>query len=428
MRGLILSAPSSGQGKTVVALGVLRALRDRGIAVAPAKSGPDYIDPAFHAAAAGTPCVTLDAWAADAAQLRARAAMQSGDLLVVEGAMGLFDGASCGGAEGRGATAAVARALDLPVALILDAAGMGQSAGAVVLGFVERSPDVRIRGVILNRVAGARHEAMLREGIEGVCSVLGAIPRDSALHLPSRHLGLVQAREHADLDARIAAAAAAVAAGCDLDRLADLAESLPRSGVPKRMPPLGQRIAVARDAAFGFGYWHQLEDWRAQGAGIFPFSPLADEAPDRDADAIFLPGGYPELYAGRLARARKMSEGVRRAAARGAKIYGECGGYMVLGDGIVDEAGRRHRMLGLLRLTANFQKRKRRLGYRRAVCRGPLAGVYAAHEFHYSTTDREDGEPLFESVADGAGNGLGAMGLRAGNAMGSFIHLIERVG
>ncbi|MEM8792125.1 MAG: cobyrinate a,c-diamide synthase [Pseudomonadota bacterium] len=427
MRGLVLSAPSSGQGKTVITLGLLRALRDRGVKVVSAKSGPDYIDPAFHAAATSAPCVTLDAWAAGPGQLRARATMQRGEMLVVEGAMGLFDGASRDAGEGRGATAAVARALGLPVVLVIDAAGMGQSAGAVAAGFANWSPDIRIAGVILNRVASARHDAMLRDGLSGICPVLGAIPRDEALSLPSRHLGLVQAGELAALEERIAAIAAVIAAHSDLDGIIGAAAEVRSAAPPERLAPLGQRIAVARDEAFGFAYWHLLEDWRAQGAEIFPFSPLADQPPHPDADAIFLPGGYPELHLGKLARVREVSKGITRAVALNAKIYGECGGYMFLGDTIVDETGRGHPMLGLLRLTTNFQKRQRHLGYREFTGAGALAGRFAAHEFHYALTDRAAGEPLFQSVTDGAGNSLPPMGLRDGNVMGSFAHLIERI-
>ncbi|MEM9099782.1 MAG: cobyrinate a,c-diamide synthase [Pseudomonadota bacterium] len=427
MRGLVLSAPASGHGKTVVTLGLLRALRDRGVRVVSAKSGPDYIDPAFHASATGAPCVSLDAWAAGSAQLRARAAMLAGDFLMVEGAMGLFDGASRGGAEGQGATAAVARALSAPVVLIMDAAGMGQSAGAVASGFARWSADISVAGVLLNRVASPRHAAMLRDGVERVCPVIGALPRDAALSLPSRHLGLVQAGEHPSLDEQISQIAALVADHCDLDRILDLAGPLTLGKEPLRMPPLGQRIVVAQDEAFGFTYWHLLQDWRSKGSEIIPFSPLADQPPDRAADAVFLPGGYPELHAGLLASNQVSADGIRRAAARGAAIYGECGGYMYLGDALIDADGARHTMLGLLRLTTNFSKRQRHLGYRKVVGSGPLSSTYAAHEFHYSTIDVEVGTPLFTEVQDGSGASIPDMGLRDGLVMGSFAHLIERL-
>jgi cobyrinic acid a,c-diamide synthase len=213
MRGLVISAPSSGSGKTTVTLGLLAALRRRGLPVVSAKSGPDYIDPAFHEAATGAPCTTLDAWAAGADQLRARAVRQRGSHLLVEGAMGLFDGAP--EAEhplGTGSTADVAAALGLPVVLVLDVAGMGQGAAAIAVGLAGFRADVHVAGVILNRLGSARHETMLRGAVETVLPVLGALPRRDDLALPSRHLGLVQAGERADLDAFIGRAADSSAA------------------------------------------------------------------------------------------------------------------------------------------------------------------------------------------------------------------------
>ncbi|MEM8841383.1 MAG: cobyrinate a,c-diamide synthase [Pseudomonadota bacterium] len=427
MRGLVISAPSSGQGKTVITLGLLRALRLRGVRVASAKSGPDYIDPAFHTVATGHPSVTLDAWAAGPARLRARAAMLAGvaERLVVEGAMGVFDGGVSDGPVGRGATAEVAAALGLPVILVLDAAGMGQTAGAIAAGLAGATPGVEIAGVILNRVASPRHGAMLRAGLAPVCPVIGEIPKEADLHLPSRHLGLVQARETAALEGQIARIAAVIGAACDLDALMALAASLAHGGQNVPMPPLGQRIAVARDDAFSFAYWHQIEDWRAAGAEISFFSPLADQGPEAGSDAVFLPGGYPELHACTLAAADIFRAAMAAVAARGALIYGECGGYMVLGEALVDAQGTGHRMLGLLRVETSFHQRKRHLGYRTVRGQAPLAGPFAAHEFHYSTTLSEAGTPLFDTAFDAAGARLPPMGLRDGRVMGSFAHLIE---
>jgi cobyrinic acid a,c-diamide synthase len=326
-RGLVLSAPASGAGKTTIALGLLRAFRSRGLDTASAKSGPDYIDPKFHEAATGRPCATLDAWAMTPDRLRALT--PAAGLVVVEGAMGLFDGApDAVRPEGRGSTADVAAALGAPVVLILDCAKQGQSAAAIAAGFAAHREDVTVAGVILNRVGSARHEAMIRRAMQAAgIAVIGAVPRDEGLALPSRHLGLVQAEEHGDLEAFIAAAAALITERLDLDALAAAALPLSQpSGQPLApLPPLGQRIAVARDQAFAFAYGHILQGWRNQGAEIAFFSPLADQAPDLQADAIYLPGGYPELHAGTLAGAERFLAGVRRAAARGARIYGECG-------------------------------------------------------------------------------------------------------
>ncbi|MCL5775616.1 cobyrinate a,c-diamide synthase [Limibaculum sp. FT325] len=433
-RGLVVAAPASGAGKTTVTLGLIAALRARGVAVQAAKSGPDYIDPAFLAAASGRPCATLDAFAADAAQLGARAAEAlagglGGDaparLLVIEGAMGLFDGADDGSAMGRGSTADVAAALGLPVLLVMDAARMGQGAAAIVAGLARFRADVRVAGVILNRVGSARHAAMLRRAVGAVAPMLGTLTRCDDLSLPSRHLGLVQAGERADLADFIARAAEWVAGGVDLAAVEALASPIGAAAPPRRLPPPGQRVAVARDFAFAFAYPHMLADWRAAGAEIVPFSPLADQAPDPAADAVFLPGGYPELHAGLLAAAGRFRAGMEAAQRRGAAIHGECGGYMVLGEGLVDAGGARHAMLGFLRLETSFAERRLHLGYRRLSPRGgSWSGPLVAHEFHYATTLRAEGAPLYDAT-DAAGADLGPMGLVSGRVSGSFAHVIE---
>lgn len=420
-RGLMVSAIASGQGKTTVALGLMRALSDRGVDIAPAKSGPDYIDPQFHAVATGRPCINLDAWAADPDQLRGRAAMARGETLLVEGAMGLFDGA---GLSGAGSAADLAKALGIPVVIVLDAARMAHGAGALIAGLQTWDSQLNLAGAILNRVGSARHEAMLRASVERVCPVLGAIPRDPDLVLPSRHLGLVQAGEIAGIETFVDHAARAVSEHCDL--AAVTAAFLPVAcGTPvRRLRPPGQRIAVACDLAFSFCYQHMLDDWRSQGAEISFFSPLADQAPGA-ADAVFLPGGYPELHAGRIAASDRFLRGLHDAAAAGAVVYGECGGFMVLGEGMIDGHGQHHRMAGLLGLETDFQNRRRHLGYRMVrASAGPLSGSYAAHEFHYATTSRADGVPLFQAE-DADGTALAPMGLQRGSVCGSFAHLIE---
>lgn len=251
------------------------------------------------------------------------------ELLLVEGAMGLFDGAP---PDARGATADLARILGLPVVLIVDAARMAQSIAPLVAGFAAQDRDVELGAVILNRVGSPRHEKMLRAALAPLpIPVIGAIPRAQGLTHPSRHLGLVQAGERADLETFLDGAAELIAGAVDLDAITELAERLPAPPPMPRIPPPAQRIAMANDAAFAFSYPHLLEDWRAQGAEILPFSPLADE-PVPQTDLVYLPGGYPELHAGRLAAAETFLSSLR-AAAQTAMIHGECGGYMVLGDG-----------------------------------------------------------------------------------------------
>lgn len=428
--GLIIAAPASGSGKTTVTLGLLRLLRRRGIAVAPAKAGPDYIDPAFHEAASGRPSVNLDPWAMRQGNLRGLAAQQAADaeLLLVEGVMGLFDG----GPGGAGSTADLAALLGLPVVLVVDAKAQAQSLAALARGFRDHRPDVTVAAVVANRVGGARHAALIREALDAVgLPLVGALPRRDDLALPSRHLGLVQSMEQPALADVLERAADWIEAELDIEALQALARPLQAApnGRPG-LPPLGQRIAVARDEAFAFAYPHLLAAWRAGGAELVFFSPLQDEAPDPAADAVFLPGGYPELHAGRLAGNFRFLAGLREAAGRGAWLYGECGGYMVLGEGMVDAEARRHAMAGLLPLETSFEAPRLHLGYRvaRPLVESPLGPVGSAlrgHEFHYASVVREGLSQRLFSVFDAAGEARPEAGLAVGKVVGSFLHLVN---
>ena len=423
-RGLVIAAPASGSGKTLLTLALLRALKNRGHAVSGAKSGPDYIDPKFHEAACGHPSVNLDAWAMPAGQLTHLAGGQPGDLLIVEGAMGAMDGA---GPEGAGSVADLAITLGLPLILVLDVARQGHSAALPVAGLRSLRPDLPVAGVILNRVGSPRHEVMARTALaETGVPVLGAIARHASLAMPERHLGLVQAGEHADLDAFLENAAGIADTGIDLDALIAAATPLSKPGSATHLRPLGQRMAIARDTAFSFAYPHLLHGWRAQGAELSFFSPLADEQPAPDADAIFLPGGYPELHGEVLSKAARFKAGLHAAAHSGKPVYGECGGYMVLGNCIIDASGRPHEMLGLLPVETSFAARKLSLGYRRFT---PLSGApwttaLMGHEFHYSTVVSETGADRLFEAADAFGEKLAPMGLRSGSVCGSFAHII----
>lgn len=429
--GLIVAAPASGSGKTLLTLALLHGLRRRGMRVASAKAGPDYIDPSFHALASGAPCLNLDPWAMRPATLAGLVGglERAADIVVCEGVMGLFDGT---GADGEaGSTADLARRTGWPVVLVVDAKGQGASVAALVAGFARHDPSVPIAGVVFNRVAGDRHRAVLEAAVARHLPglpCLGAVPADPGLVLPARHLGLVPATEAAPA----VCVADTVAAGLDIAGLAALARPSSFAAVEPLAPlrPLGQRIAVARDDAFTFAYPAVLEGWRRQGAAVIFFSPLADEFPD--GDAVYLPGGYPELHAGRLAGAVNFLSGLRRAAALGAAVYGECGGYMVLGDALEDTQTVNHKMAGLLPLTTSFAERRLHLGYREARLTGETAfgragARFRGHEFHYATVRREGGaEPLFD-LRDASGTELGACGLRVGRVAGSFIHLIDRM-
>jgi cobyrinic acid a,c-diamide synthase len=433
--GIILAAPASGSGKTVLTLGLLRHLARAGHRVASAKAGPDYIDPSFHAAASGAPCLNLDPWAMRRATLAGLVAglERRAEHVVCEGVMGLFDGA---GSAAAGSTADLAALTGWPVILIVDARGQGASAAALARGFAAHRADVPLAGIIFNRVASERHRAILVDALAAALPalpVLGAVPGGEGLALPARHLGLVPAGEHGALDAFLDRAADHVAAAVDVAALLALARpsSLPApSARVQPLAPLGRHIAVARDAAFAFLYPAVLEGWMRGGAELSFFSPLAGEAPAAAADAVYLPGGYPELHAGTIAGNAAFLSGLR-AAARHAAIYGECGGYMVLGEALIDGGGVSHPMAGLLPLVTSFAARRRHLGYR--ACRlaaatslGAAGSEFRGHEFHYASIVSEGpAEPLFD-VEDCAGKPLGAAGLRAGPVMGSFMHLVDR--
>lgn len=428
--GLMISAPSSGTGKTTVMLGLLRALVEDGLAVQPFKSGPDYIDPAFHLAAAGRASFNLDSWAMAPDLLAAIAAQATGaQICIGEGSMGLYDGVATRGQTGFGTSAETAKRMGWPVVLVVDVGGQAQSAAATALGFRAYDPDLPFAGVILNRVASPRHERLTRLGMERAgIPVLGALPRRGDLALPERHLGLIQAVEHPDLEAAIAGYAGFLRAHVDLPALRAAARgaALPVAG-PLPRPP-AQRIALARDAAFSFTYPHLLEGWRAAGAEILPFSPLADEAPDATADLVWLPGGYPELHGGALAAATRFRDGLRRHAET-RPVHGECGGYMALGAALIDKDGHRHQMAGLLGLVTSYEKRKFHLGYRRAVLESPMPGAGAGaalrgHEFHYSTILEQPDAPLAR-VFDADGAPVPETGSVRGPVSGTFFHLIS---
>jgi cobyrinic acid a,c-diamide synthase len=468
--GILIAAPRSGSGKTMLTLGLLAALKARGIAVRPAKTGPDYIDARILSRAAGFEAINLDPWAMSPPRLRDLAAVHASaaDLLLVEGVMGLFDGA----ADGTGSTGDLAAALGLPVILVLDADRQSQSIAALVHGFATWRADVKIAGLIVNRVATTRHEQMLRAALAltGI-PLLGAIPRRDGLILPDRHLGLVLPDEIANFDAVVAAAAEAMIEYVDLNLLLSLSAPLIRRFAPPSpaegrrrpaersrphrplpsvgegseasrvsdvaalgegghqsatLPPLGQRIAIARDDAFAFLYPHWLRDWREQGAELSFFSPLADESPSEDADAILLPGGYPELHAQRIANATNFMDMLRISVQRGTLIYGECGGYMVLGETLTDKAGATYPMAGLLPVSTSIDRPKRTLGYRRLTHHSPLPWPKSltGHEFHYSSAVAQSQTPLF-AATDALGTALAPTGAVAGRVMGSYAHVID---
>lgn len=433
--GLLIAAPRSGSGKTTVVLGLQRALARRGLRVRGAKCGPDYIDPAFHRAATGAPSFNLDSFAMTDGLLVHLAGLvsASADIVIAEGSMGLFDGIR--GCPGRiGASADIAARFGWPVILVLDVSGQAQSAAAVALGCSRFDPRIATAGVILNKVASERHRRLVEDGLSRVgLPILGAIARRPDLALPERHLGLVQAAETHDLASRLDALADVVEASIDVDRVLSCAASIP-AGETSPEPPLsppGQRIALASDEAFSFVYPHVVEDWRRAGAEIVFFSPLADEPPPDCCDACWLPGGYPELHAARIANAERFLTGVRRFAET-RLVHGECGGYMVLGQMIADANGQHHRMCGLLPVETSYATRKLHLGYRVATLRddaalGQRGARLVGHEFHYaSICGAMAVEPVLADITDGEGTDLGPAGHRVGFVSGTFFHLLAR--
>jgi cobyrinic acid a,c-diamide synthase len=433
-RGLLISAPRSGAGKTTVTLGILKALARRGASVRSAKAGPDYIDGAFHAAATGHSSVNLDSWAMPPMLIDALVAeaARDADIFIVEGAMGLFDGVP--GIAGRsGAAADIAARLRLPVLLVLDVAAQSQSAAAVVRGFATHDPDVRIGGVVLNRVGSARHRQMIIEAIAKLgVPVFGAIPRDATIGLPERHLGLIQAGEHGELQEKLDRLGDMAETHLDLDAIVAMATPLKDAAIDTTpaLPPPGQTIALASDAAFSFVYPHLLESWRGTGAEIVSFSPLADQPPPEHCTVCWLPGGYPELHAGKLASATRFRDGLIQFAAT-RPVHGECGGYMVLGEGLEDAGGERHAMTGLLGHSTSFHQRKLHLGYREArlLARSPIGAAgtrIRGHEFHYASLISSGADDPLVELTDAHGNGITERGGRRGHVTGTFFHAIAR--
>ncbi|APH56474.1 Cobyrinic acid a,c-diamide synthase [Granulibacter bethesdensis] len=434
-KALMVAAPKSGSGKTTVTLALALALRRRGVRVRIAKNGPDYIDPAFHAEAVGLPCFNLDSWAMPPVALDAiwtELAVET-DLILIEASMGLFDGG--GSQPGRmGAASDLAARFGVPVLLVLDVSGQSQSAAAVARGFATHDPAVRLAGVIANNLASDRHaggvaHAMKRAGLP----LLGTVRRGAVPSLPERHLGLVQAREHGTLPALFEALANVAEASFDLDAILSAAVPVvlpPREDSAPLLPPPGQRIALAWDDAFSFAYPHMLAGWRREGAEIVCFSPLADQPPSEDCDAVWLPGGYPELHAARLAAASSFRSGMLRAAEQGA-VHGECGGYMALGAGLEDAEGVIHPMLSLLSHVTSFRQRRLNLGYRQAILEdtsvlGPQGAVLRGHEFHYARVIDPGSDAPLARLSDAEGRVLGLAGGIRGRVSGSFFHVLAR--
>ncbi len=446
---LVLAAPMSGSGKTTITTALIAALGARGLRVAPFKVGPDYIDPTYHALAAGRACRNLDAWMLPPDRVRAlfaRAAADA-DVALVEGVMGLFDGWS--GRDDAGSTAHVARLLDAPVLLVLDASAMARSAAAIVRGVRDFDPRVRVGGVLLNRVGGEQHARLVKDAIDSEVGipVVGYLARDDVLHLPERHLGLIPTLEPGRWRAWLDAAREKIAATVNLDQVLELARAAPPltptpfpSPVSDGKGAQGREcvVAVARDAAFNFLYEDNLDLLRSAGAEIAFFSPLRDSTLPRGTRAIYLCGGFPEIYAAELAANAAMRDEIRAAARAGIPIYAECGGLMYLTEEIVDARRATHAMVGVLPGRSVMQGRLT-LGYRtvRAARDSWLwrAGeTIRGHEFHYSTWENHPTNlaPAYELLpnefqreprTEGRRPRDLCEGVQIGNVFASYVHL-----
>ncbi|WP_456431373.1 cobyrinate a,c-diamide synthase [Thermosulfuriphilus sp.] len=429
MKGFIISGTHSGCGKTTVSLAIMAALVRRGLKVAPFKVGPDFIDPGHHRKICGRPSYNLDHWMIPLEKnlVYLRQAAQEAQVAVVEGVMGLFDGSSA--TDESGSTAALAKALGLPVVLVVEARSLARSVAAVVRGFESFDPHLRILGVILNRVGSKRHEFLLTRAIETYCQskVLGALPRKESLFIPSRHLGLVDSQGFSFSEEVLSQLADWIESGVDLDRLLNLAPEIPSEGLSSQdVPSSGPLIVYAFDEAFSFYYQANLEALRAAGATLQAFSPLREGLPDKVA-GIYLGGGYPELFAERLAENRALKEDLREAWGSGIPIYAECGGFMFLTRGL-----RRPQGLipwaGIFPFEVEMGPRYRALGYReilleRKTIFGPKGKRARGHEFHYSHLLGAYDGPRAYLVFDAHGQLIGQEGFLRDRVLGSYIHL-----
>lgn len=426
-KGFIIAAPKSASGKTTITLGLLTALKRRNIKVRAAKSGPDYIDPAFHGVATNATSFNLDSWAMPTPLLDNLLAttLQESELTIIESSMGFFDGIETENGH-RGCGADLAERYQLPVILVMDVTGQAQSAAAIAYGFANINPNIQVKGVILNNVASPRHHASTEVALKRIhIPVLGSIPRDPTLHLPARHLGLIQAEEHQDLDLHLNHLADIAEKHINIDAILglDTTVDLPKPSHYIALPPPGQRIAIAKDIAFSFIYPHILKGWKDQGASIHFFSPMNNEAPPDHCDSCWLPGGYPELYAGQLSNANQFIKGLQ-SFAQTRPVHGECGGYMVMGQTLVDKEGISHQMTGLLSHSCSYEKRKIHLGYRRAFLNTPKQELIHGHEFHYATVIDPGHDLPYATLTDGTGNLLGTEGGRRNLITGCFFHSI----
>jgi cobyrinic acid a,c-diamide synthase len=428
---LVIAGTQSGVGKTTITSGLLLALRQRGLNVQSYKVGPDYIDPGYHALASGRPCHNLDSWLMPQERLLSMfaATSQGMDIAVVEGVMGLFDG----GRGGVASTASLARLLQAPVVLVVNARSAGESVAAVVLGFKQYDPTITLAGVILNQIGSDSHQAMVVEAVERIgVKVLGVIRRADNLKVPERHLGLLPVEENA-AETVLDSIHAAIAGQLDMDALLRLAATAPELLIPSApaLPTDRQvRIGVAKDEAFSFYYPESLRVLEEMGAELVPFSPLRDTALPA-VDGLLFGGGFPEMFLQQLADNQSMLDSIRAAAGQGMPIVAECGGYMYLCRHVKDFQGKQYRLVGLIAENCLMEQRLQTVGYVEAtalvnsvLCQA--GETLRGHEFHFSRMEPADSaqssQPAFTITKNRTG--LSAPGGFAGpNLVASYLHI-----
>lgn len=468
---LVIAGTGSGSGKTTVTLGLMRAFARRGLKVQGFKCGPDYIDPAYHTAVTGRPSRNLDSWmtSSDYLQEYFLQASAEADLSVIEGVMGLYDGKE--DTALTGSTAEIAILTASPVLLVVDVRSMGRSAAAIVLGFRQLEPQVRIAAVLVNRCGSEAHYRLVKAAIEAACGipVIGWLSRDSGLDIPERHLGLLPAVERGELAPLFERAADMLEQGTDLERLLELAaaapalRALPAAAEPEALPACDQKpeqqvrpltydaelcksaapaihktqigraepgpvIAVARDAAFNFYYADNLELLAREGAELVYFSPLSGEGIPPEAGGIYIGGGFPEEFAAVIAANQPFLGGLRSAAAAGMPLYAECGGYMVLARSLTDRNGTVHKMAGIVPAHTVMQERRAALGYREVTalrdCLLLKQGEHLrGHEFHYSIMSYPEGEARTYAYESKGRGGSQPEGYISGSIMAAYAHI-----
>jgi cobyrinic acid a,c-diamide synthase len=430
MKGIVVAGVHSGCGKTTITLALMAAFKRRGLRVAPFKAGPDFIDPGHHTAITGVAGRNLDGWMLNKATNLDIFRQNTGqaDIAVVEGVMGLFDGYD--GRSEAGSTAQLAKWLNLPVLLVVDARSMARSAGALVQGFENFDQDLKFAGVLFNKVGSPVHLDYLTQALEGNVKMtcLGGVGRNPDIEIPSRHLGLVTSDDHCLNDQMQKALADLVENCMDLDRLLASLPWMPAEPPtpPKKKSPF-VRIAVARDAAFCFYYPENIELLEQAGARIVYFSPLSDASLPDNIDGLYLGGGYPELHAATLTQNTGFRQAVAKASQNQMPIYAECGGFMTLCQTLEDLDGQCHDMVGCFGFTCRMSKRLRALGYReitlnRDTILGPAGVTARGHEFHYSSLDDHMEKTVYNG-SDRAGRTRAVPGFAKNRTLGSYLHL-----